>query len=244
MKAIHSKLFGYADDFRFVIVGNVDLESLKPLVEKYIGSLPTSKKVEYAVVDDGVRTAKGEVTNDFKAEMQQPKVSVRMFYTGDMEYNAKNRMIIDLLGRALDSRYLISIREEKGGTYGVQVQGVLEEEPVEQYTLVIAFDTNEQLADELIDICIAEIKKIAEEGPLAEDIAKSKEFLVKNYNNVLENNGGWMSAITRYYEEGYNYKEEYLGLVETVTAEDVKALAKKILDDNNKTLVIMRPEAK
>ena len=244
LKAIHSKLFGYADDFRFVIVGNVDLESLKPLVEKYIGSLPTSKKVEYAVVDDGVRTAKGEVTNDFKAEMQQPKVSVRMFYTGDMEYNAKNRMIIDLLGRALDSRYLISIREEKGGTYGVQVQGVLEEEPVEQYQLVIAFDTNEQLADELIDICIAEIKKIAEEGPLAEDIAKSKEFLVKNYNNVLENNGGWMSAITRYYEEGYNYKEEYLGLVETVTAEDVKALAKKILDDNNKTLVIMRPEAK
>ena len=79
---------------------------------------------------------------------------------------------------------------------------------------------------------------------MAEDIAKSKEFLVKNYNNVLENNGGWMSAITRYYEEGYNYKEEYLGLVETVTAEDVKALAKKILDDNNKTLVIMRPEAK
>ena len=243
LEKVHSTLYSYADDFRFVIVGNVNLDELKPLVEKYIGSLPTSKKVEYAVVDDGVRTAKGEVTNDFKAAMQQPKVSVYMTYTGEMEYNAKNRMVMDLLSRALDSRYLVSIREEKGGTYGVQVQGGMEEHPTETYSMLIVFDTNEQLADELIDICVAEIEKIAKEGPLAEDIAKSKEFLQKNYSNVLENNSGWMSAINRWYDEGYNYKEEYLGILESVTLDDVKAMAQKLLNDNNKTLVVMRPEA-
>ena len=243
LEKVHSALYSYADDFRFVIVGNVNLDELKPLVEKYIGSLPTSKKVQYAVVDDGVRTAKGEVTNDFKAAMQQPKVSVYMTYTGEMEYNAKNRMVMDLLSRALDSRYLVSIREEKGGTYGVQVQGGMEEHPTETYSMLIVFDTNEQLADELIDICVAEIEKIAKEGPLAEDIAKSKEFLQKNYSNVLENNSGWMSAINRWYDEGYNYKEEYLGILESVTLDDVKAMAQKILNDNNKTLVVMRPEA-
>ena len=78
LQSVHSQLYGYADDFRFVIAGNIDLETLKPLVEKYIGSLPTSKKVEYAVVDDGVRTAEGKVTNDFRTPMQQPKVSVRL----------------------------------------------------------------------------------------------------------------------------------------------------------------------
>ena len=243
LQTIHSKLFGYADDFRFVIVGNVDLNTLKPLVEKYIGSLPTSKKVEYAVVDDGVRFAEGNVVNDFRTAMQQPKVSVRLVYTGDMEYNAKNRLIVDLLSRALDSRYMISIREEKGGTYGVSVQGGIDEYPVEKYMMAIVFDTNEQLADELVEICDKEIKKIAEEGPLADDVAKSKEFLQKNYNNVLENNGGWMSAITRWYEEGYNFKEEYLGVLESVTLDDVKAFAQKMLDDGNRTLVVMRPEA-
>ena len=243
LQAIHSKLFGYADDFRFVIVGNVDLNTLNPLVEKYIGSLPTSKKVEYAVVDDGVRYAQGEVTNDFRTPMQQPKVSVRLVYSGAMEDNAKNRLIVDLLSRALDSRYMVSIREEKGGTYGVSVQGGIDEYPVENYMMAIVFDTNEQLADELVDICYKEIEKIAEEGPLADDIAKSKEFLQKNYANVLENNGGWMSAITRWYEEGYNYKEEYLDILESVTADDVKAFAQQILKDNNRTLVVMRPEA-
>ena len=239
---VHKQLFSYADDFRFVIVGNVDLKTLKPLVEKYIGSLPTSKSAEYAVVDDGVRFAEGEVTNDFRVKMQQPKVSVYLTYNGPIEDNAKNRLILDLLTRALDSRYMVSIREEKGGTYGVHVQGAIDKDPQERYIALIVFDTNEELADELIDICYAEIKKIAEQGPLADDIAKSKEFLQKNYGNVLENNSGWMSAIERWYEEGYNYKEEYLGILESITLEDVQAMAQKMLEDGNRTLVVMRPE--
>ena len=242
LASVHKQLFSYADDFRFVIAGNVDLNTLKPLVEKYIGSLPTSKKVEYAVVDDGVRYAEGGVTNDFRVSMQQPKVSVYLTYNGEIEDNAKNRLVLDLLTRALDSRYMISIREEKGGTYGVHVQGAIDKEPKERYIALIVFDTNEQLADELVEICDAEIAKIAAEGPLADDIAKSKEFLQKNYANVLENNSGWMSAIERWYEEGYNYKEEYLGILESITLEDVQAMAKKLLEDGNRTLVVMRPE--
>ena len=239
---VHKQLFSYADEFRFVIVGNVDLNTLKPLVEKYIGSLPTSNSVEYAVVDDGVRFAEGEITNDFRVAMQQPKVSVYLTYNGAIENNAKNRLILNLLSRALDSRYMVSIREEKGGTYGVQVQDAIDEDPMERYIMLIVFDTNEELADELVDICYAEIQKIAENGPLADDIAKSKEFLMKNYSNVLENNSGWVSAIDRWYEEGYNYKEEYLGILESITLEDVQAMAKKLLEDGNRTLVMMRPE--
>ncbi len=241
LQTVHKALYSYANDFRFVIVGNVDLNTLKPLVEKYIGSLPTSKKVQYEVKDDGVRMSQGEVTNDFRVEMQQPKVSVYLTFNGALEDNAKNRLTLDLLSRALDSRYMISIREEKGGTYGVHVQAGIDKYPTEAYMMAIIFDTNEQLADELIDICYAELKKIAEEGPLADDIAKSKEFLQKNYSNVLENNGGWMSAITRWYEEQYNYKEEYLGILESVTSDDVKAMAQRILADGNNAEVIMRP---
>jgi zinc protease len=243
LATVHNKLFGYANDFRFVIVGNVDLATLQPLVEKYIGSLPVAKKSVYSVVDDGVRNVTGVVTNDFKASMQQPKVSVYLIYSGLIEDNAKNRLTLDLLSRALDSRYMISIREEKGGTYGVGVMGSTNTYPVENYELMIAFDTNEVLADELIAICDAELRKIAEEGPLADDIAKAKEFLQKNYANVLENNSGWISAITRWYDEGYNFKEDYLNILASITNDDIKAFAAQLLEDNNRTLVVMRPEA-
>ena len=188
-----------------------------------------------------VREVKG-VENDFTAKMEQPKVSVFVGFSGDYKYDIKNAVTLTYLSQALSNRYLKSIREEKGGTYGVGVSGSIDKYPVETYQLSIGFDTNEALADELIEICDAEIRKIAEEGPLADDIAKSKEFLQKNYKNVLENNGGWISAIFRYYDEGYNYKDEYLGILESVTADDVKAFAQKLLDDGNRTLVVMRPE--
>lgn len=239
---IHSKLYAYADDFTFFINGIIDLDSLRPLVEKYIGSLPTSKRVEYKAVDDGVRWATGRVTNDFRTPMQQPKVSVSLYYSGDIANNAKNRLTLNLLKRALNSRYLKSIREEKGGTYGVSVSGDISKNPTESYSLYIGFDTNEQLADELIEICDLELRRIAEEGPLAEDIAKSKEFLQKEYYNLLQTNMGWMYAMIMWYEEGYNYKDEYLGILESVTEDDIKALAQKILADDNRTLVVMRPE--
>ena len=239
---IYRQLLSNAADFTVYIVGNVDLATLKPLVEKYIGSLPAKKKKLTKRVDDGVRYATGEVINDFKAPMQQPKVSVCRFYTGDIEFNLENTVTATFLKDILRSRYTTSIREEKGGTYGVSVQGAVDEYPTENYFVAIVFDTNDQLADELVEICDKEIRKIAEEGPLADDVAKAKEFLQKNYANVLDNNSGWVSAITRWYEEGYNYKEEYLGILESVTLEDVKAFAQKLLDDNNRTLVMMRPE--
>lgn len=242
MPAVYAKLFGNAANFRFTIVGNVDAETLRPLVEKYIGSLPV-KGAKLAVVDDGVRAVEGVVTNDFSTAMQQPKVSVYLSYTGETAYTPENRIAMLLLSQALNSRYLQSIREEKGGTYGVGVQGSVDEDPIENYELLIQFDTNAEMADELLEIAIAEIEKIAAEGPLAEDIAKTKEFLVKNYNNTLEKNAGWISAINRWYDEGYDFKADYLKTLESVDADAVKALAAKILNDNNKNLVIMRPAA-
>ena len=188
-----------------------------------------------------VRTAKGVVVNVFKVKMEQPKVSVFFGYSGDAEYTMKNIITAKYLSAALSNRYLKSIREEKGGTYGVSARVSLAPR-IKEYFVQIAFDTNEVLADELIEICDAELKKIAEEGPLADDVAKAKEFLQKNYGNVLENNSGWASAIDRWYEEGYNYKEEYLGILNSVTLDDIKAFAQQILKDGNRTLVVMRPD--
>ena len=125
LPAIYKKLYPDANSFVFKFVGNVDLETLKPLVEKYIGSLPTSKK-PMTFVDDKCAPVKGEVTEDFTASMQQPKVSVRYRFSGEMPYTLKNKAALTFLTQALNSRYLVSIREEKGGTYGVQVSGSTE----------------------------------------------------------------------------------------------------------------------
>ena len=241
MADIHSRLFGNAKDFRFTIYGNMSPEELKPLVEKYVGSLPVAKKVTNKFTDDKVREVKG-VENDFTAKMEQPKVSVFVGFSGDYKYDIKNAVTLTYLSQALSNRYLKSIREEKGGTYGVSVRGSHYTRPAQSFLMQISFDTNEQMADELTAIVIAEIEKIAAEGPLKEDMDKTREFLLKDYKKNVELNGWWSRTLTAYYDFGVDNVNDYEAAVNGVTADDVKALAKRMLDEKSMVKVVMRPE--
>ncbi len=238
---VYKTLFGNAKNFTVNIVGNIDPEALKPLVEKYIGSLPTSKKL-LARVDDGVRTVKGEVVNDFKTPMQQPKVGVYRTYSGEIDYTLKNELTMTILSQALQSRYLVSIREEKGGTYGVHVLGRLRPDYESNYVMQIIFDTNEVQADELSAIVVEELQNVAANGPVSEDVEKTRQYLLKEWNNYVQQNDNWLEMIDDYYRHGIDRLSEYENTVKSITDADVQELAKKLLADGNMTYVIMRPE--
>ena len=241
MAEIHKQLYSNAADFRFTFVGNMSPEELKPLVEKYIGSLPTAKKPGNVYTDDKVRPVKGGVVNDFRAKMEQPKVSVFVGFSGDFKYDMKSQVVAAYLSQALRNRYLKSIREEKGGTYGVSARVSLTPW-ISEYMVEVSFDTNEQMADELTEIVFAEIEKIAKEGPLADDMEKTREFENKNYTKSIEQNNWWATTLYQFYKYDINRVEEYLPTVNGVTPADVQALAKKILEDGNLVKVVMRPE--
>ena len=241
MEAIHKRFYSNAADFRFTFVGNMSAEQLKPLVEKYIGSLPTAKS-KAKLVDDNVRTVKGGVDSEFKVKMEQPKVSVFFAFVGDTKAGIKDRMTMTYLTQALRNRYTQSIREEKGGTYGVSVSGGISTEPTGEYSVQMQFDTNEQMADELADIIVAEVKKIATEGPLKEDMDKTREFLLKDYKKSLEQNDWYWTVLTRYYDYKLDYAKDYEPMITAITSDDVKALAARMLEDKNMIKVVMRPE--
>ena len=242
LPGIYRKLYPDAGSFLFTIVGNVDPQTLRPLVEKYIGSIPAAKK-PVRFTDDGCAPVEGAVTEDFTVPMQQPKVGVRYLFSGRMPYTLENRLALNFLTQALNSRYLVSIREEKGGTYGVSVWGTTDYRPRETYAMNIQFDTNEEMADELRGIVMQELREIAENGPLTEDIEKHREFMLKNWRNSLEQNASWMSYIQAAYDPGLDYPGQYEQAIRDLTPSDVQAVARKILDDGNLVQVVMRPDA-
>ena len=238
---VYAKLFPNANSFTFKFVGNVDLAVLKPLVEKYIGSLPVSKHATEAV-DDKCDPVGGTVDETFRTPMQQPKVSVRYLYAGEIPYTMKNRIAMTFLTQALYARYHESIREEKGGTYGVQTWGSLEYLPKATYRMNIAFDTNEEMADELCGIILKEIEEIAQNGPKAEDIEKTREYLLKDFKNSLEQNGSWMQYLNAKYGSGLDYLADYEREVRGMSYADIQNLAKQILSKKECIKVMMRPE--
>jgi zinc protease len=104
------------------------------------------------------------------------------------------------------------------------------------------FDTNEQMADELSQIVIDEIKKIATEGPNAEDVEKTRKYLLKEYENQIQSNYNWVDWLDEHNYRGVDFATEYKKAVEELTYDDLKALAAKILKDNNMAYIVMRPE--
>lgn len=240
LPSVYGKLYPGAGGFDFVFVGNVDPATLRPLVEKYIGSIPASAPL--TCVDDKARPVEGEVTKDFTVAMQQPKVTVNYLFSGAMPYTLENKLALTFLAQALDSRYLVSIREEKGGTYGVSVRPGTEYLPQPSYELKIAFDTNREMADELSEIVLEELRRIAEQGPLAEDIEKTREYLLKSWKNGLEQNGSWMQLIQQLKGSGLDYVAGYEQAVRSLDGDAVRRMARKMLDDGNRVKVVMRPE--
>ncbi len=243
LPAIFNALFSDADSFRFVITGNVDLETLKPLVEKYIGSLPTSGKA-ISLTDDGVRITAGEIDDKITVDMTQPKVSVLYTLSGDYEFNLKNEYVAEYLSAALNNRYLVSIREEKGGTYGVHVNAGISPLPVENITMRIQFDTNVEQADELCEIILLELEDMAENGPSEEQMSKSREFMLKDFDNSLEKNATWMNYIHVFHTYGHNTPAEGRAIIESITVDDVKAMMRSILDEENMIKLMMLPQSK
>ena len=89
---------------------------------------------------------------------------------------------------------------------------------------------------------VDEIKKIATEGPKAEDVEKVRKYLLKEYENQIQSNSNWVDWLDQYNYRGVNFAVEYKKAVEELTCDDLKALAAKVLADNNMAYVVMRPE--
>jgi len=240
---IYKDRFANPADFTFIFVGNLEEKTFRPLIELYLGSLKTNKKLENWK-DNNIRIQKGQIYKELEKPLKVSKTTNYIRYTIDMPYNLENQVVMNTLGNLLRLRYTATIREEEGGSYGVGVGGFLSKRPVETATLGIQFDTDPKIYKKMLDIAHKEIQTIAENGPKAEDLNKVKLNLIKQYNEDLTENNWWVSTISSYYRENLNIKADYENIVNKIDSEKIKATAKAILEQNNCIEMLLMPENK
>lgn len=242
-RKVYSEALSSAGSMTYTFVGNVDLAILKPLVEKYIGSLPSSKsKAEYGNLDP--TPVKGEVKKSFKTTMETPKVTAFILYSGNWENTPQNDVTIQTINRILEIRYTKSVREEAGGTYGVGTQMVKSTIPTPNYIQYIMFNTDASKIDTLLPIIYKEINDLMTDGPRVEDLDKVKENLKKKFAESNNSNGTWMGYLIDYYvwnEDNYTDRMKYF---EALTPAMVRDLAKQLFDQGNICTVVQMPIAK
>ena len=241
---IYKDRFGDLSDFIFVFTGSFDVEKIKPLLEKYIGGLPSTKRVE-TYKDLNIDQIKGNVMKTVYKGLED-KASVNLQFNGAFDYSEEAQVNLDALSEVLDIKLTEKLREEAAGVYSPSIEASYEKLPKATYNLTISFGCSPANVDKLITIALEEIQKIKTNGPESVDIEKVKAEEKRSVELQVKENGFWNSYLTEQYLNGEDltYINRYsYELIDKLSVESVKKAANQFLGDNFAKFILL-PEKK
>jgi len=240
--SIYQERFADASDFEFFLVGNFDIPEITPLLEQYLGSLPSLNRNE-TWRDLGIRPPTG-IVDEVINKGTDPKSIVTINFTGEKPFAKKENYNLNTLGEVLTIKLIEVIREEKSGAYSVGASANSSKYPIETYSFRISFPCGPENVDELTKAVFAEIDKIKENGVTDEDLQKVKETQRRNREEDLKKNRYWLGQIGGYYYNGIDLDTFYESeeLTNGVTSKDLQDAAIKYIKMDNYVKVVLMPE--
>ncbi|MFC1564883.1 M16 family metallopeptidase [candidate division KSB1 bacterium] len=236
--------FADAGDFVFIFAGNIDVDVFKPLVERYIGGLPSTGRIE-TFKDDEMNFPEGVIKRTVRRGIE-PKSQTSLFFTGKGEYSRQENYYLRSLGEVIDLMLRDILREELGGTYGVSVNTSFSQFFDQEYSLSIGFSTDPERIDELTDAIFRAINRMKVEGVIPEYVESVKETQRRTRETSLKQNGYWVSQLMFRYRDGQDPRDilTYDELIEELVPIDIQGAAIKYLNMDNYVQVSLLPEEK
>ena len=239
---IYKDRFSDASNFKAVFIGKIDMAALRPLLCQYLATLPTTHKAEKTNKAKVAQLVKKNEVVKFAHKQDTPLANVTVFYTADVPFSPKNDLALDVLTRVLQIAYTDSVREEKGGTYGVGVSFNLEKEDTPNALLRISYKSDPKRYEELNPIIYQQLQNIADKGPVASSMDKVKKYLKKQYGQMVITNDYWSYVIWHQLEDNADFDKDYCKMVDALSARDVQQMAKELLRQNHRIEVTMMSE--
>ncbi|MBE0651974.1 MAG: insulinase family protein [Bacteroidales bacterium] len=239
---IYRTQFQNSAGYKVFLVGNIDTANLKPLVEKYLASLPvTEPPLKWKDVSLGFPGGK---TNVVVHKGSEPQSMVMMMMKGKYEYNFDNNLLMDALTQALDIELREVVREQESGTYGIYISPSTELYPEQKYSLTLGFGCAPDNVDHLVKSVFNVFEKFQKEGPDALTLKKVKETFIRTRQSDVRENSFWMNQIVNSQFEGTPIKtqSEYDAAVNSITIARVKKAAKKYLTMDHYVLGVLKPQ--
>ena len=244
MQAFYAERFADFSDFTFLIVGTFQPDDLRPLVEQYLATLPSTGRKE-TWRDVGMRTPEGAIEKEIRRGIE-PRSQVGIVFSGDMEWTMESRRALNMLRETLDTRLREVLREDLGGTYGVSVQASLRDQPYEHYQFAIVFGCDPERVDELVSKVWETIESFHEEGPEEVHLTNAREQVFRSWETGMEENGYWLSTLEFYLARGMDPARILINpakALEEVSPADVANMARKVLRKDQYVRVTLYPAA-
>ena len=235
LKGFHERNFARSN-LTVGIVGAIDAETLGRRLDEIFGALPQAAQLE------PVPPADPKYGQDIRINYNLPQTSLQLAYPGierhDPQFFAAYLMNQILGGGSFSSRLFKEVREKRGLAYGVGSSLVNRDYA---QSLAIGTATRSDRAMETLKVIRDEVKRMADEGPTEEELAFTKRYVIGAY---AINNLDTSSAIARTLVDlqidnlGIDYIREREAMIEAVTIEDVRAVAKRLLSAEPAVMIV------
>ena len=241
LERVYRQLFNDVAGATLIISGEFNPADIRPLVLRYAGSLPKGRKAS-AWQDNTPEIVPGTRTADFCVKMETPKATIADVYSAPMEYSSLKAMALNAGQYILDMRYVTSLREEEGGTYGASTDMSLAREPRGKAVISIMYDCNPEMADKLRLIAAKDLKDLAENGPTEEEFSMAVSNMRKKLPEMRLRNSWWTGALKNFELYGEDTDAEYEKTLGMLSRETVRKAVAEVLGSGNFLEVVMRPE--
>jgi zinc protease len=241
--AFYRDRFADASDFTFVLVGNVDTAVVKPMVERWLASLPGTGRKEKAR-DVGISPPKGVVQKTvFKGSEQ--KATTTMLFTGACTYTPEARFALRALTTMMQTRLIESLRERMGGTYSPNIGGTCQREPSPRYTIQIGYGSSPENVEALTKAVFAVIDSVKTQTPSDADVSKVKEEILRAREVEVKTNAYWLGNIAARDQAGEDLAglgPAYDEMVRKLTGADLQKAARQYFNTGNYARFVLLPE--
>ena len=240
--AIYQDRFADFSDYTFVLVGAFSLDAVRPLIEQWLGALPSSNRRE-APRDVGVRPPDGILDKRVRKGVE-PKARTVVMYYGDATFSPFERHAIRSVSEYVEMKLLERLREALGGTYSVSVGGSLQRLPVPRFSVTIQFGSSPERADSLYGAVGSVIDSVKAGHITDADVAKIREQQLRAHEVSLKENGYWLTNLAARTENGEDPRGllGYPGFIRELTKEKLQAAAQKYFAGTNVARFVLLPE--
>ncbi|HEV3325286.1 MAG TPA: insulinase family protein [Puia sp.] len=239
---IYKGTFSNCYGMHFTFVGSFDAETMAPLLEKYLGSLPAAKK-ENKYTDEGMRPVTGIVQTSVKKGVAS-QGQVNIIFTGEGPYGREDILKLNLLVGMLNVQIFQQLREEMGGTYNASMTPVFNKRPYEHYSVTARIPCAPENADRMSAALFDIINTVRDKGVDKDLMNKFKQNMMNHHSGQMKTNEYWLQSLSSSWidVEDPSWMNDFYKMVDTISARELKETANKYLNTSNYIKVQLLPE--
>ncbi|WP_395007485.1 M16 family metallopeptidase [Undibacterium sp.] len=226
----------------FVFVGNVDVDTMRPLLRKYLANLPGKGQADqiqpdYPLPKRGILKKEIFVGKDDKA-------SVRVAFNGPFSYTEEEGLRFTLLTDILRLRLTQSLREERQLIYASGIASQLLPIVGGRYQLHFVLPCKAEQTDAVVSALFQEIQRLQKEPPSMAELNQVKKAWTQLHKERLQDDDYWARQLleSKLYTPTARLLFTPEKLLKTISPESIRVAANHYLDQENYIQLIAKPE--